>query len=850
MNQLDVKAAPPLVRNAAGGTLTLDTAGASRLGTVVALVGAGMLVTGLGDALARAGHQAPALPMFFVGLVVIFTPCAWRLTSGTAARSERVAVSLVLGVGLLASYYIRSPLIFDWFDELIHGATLNRLLGSRTLLVQNRILPVSPFYPGLELLTVAVKWMTGLPVVLAQLVVVLAQRIVLVLCVFLVVERVCRSSRAAGVGVLVYVANPSFYTFASWDYGPLALAFAVATVHFMLSSLDARASMTTTSFVLGRSAPSAVASRRGFFHFHRDFLLALASMAALVVTHHLTAFLTAGLLAIWAIGLWIDGRPKDARWIGLSASTSVVLVLGWSALVGSHLVSYLGPIFSDASNGFSSAIGHHHSSRPLFHTDSSQGGSSFWEIVVMLAAAVSFCLLLCPSVLAVIRKRTALRGVLRYVPVTVAAGYPFAMLASISTGSSQVGERTTTFIFFAMAIVIGGWLAIRLSKKRILLEGAATILVATVCFLGSMIFGSGPDITYVPGPYLVGANQRSFSAPSLAVAQWASTHLAAGSNVAADRQSGALVADFADVNLVTGISGLVDPGPLFFSSQFDHSDLSLIRKDRIRYIVVDRRLASSLPLFGTYFEPGEAKPATRLTAAELGKFDSIPGIDRVYDNGPIQVYDRVSPTGRFIDGVERTWGRGNGNRPSCPGRGHRGGSRRVRSRASASRKAADHRPGLCQMARRQHGGGAGPGHGDSSHPPVADRHRPRGASGGAGGHPGRHPGGSTVRRRSKQWRVSSTRGRPTRHPSRGTGAQCCRDRHPCCQNRAGSTRSTSRRLGSSGSLVIDTLGPIRATTVFNERLVAVARRLPLQPVRVKVSDCSVHAGLGRSSSQI
>ena len=604
-------------------------------------MGGGLFVTGLGDALAQTGHQSPALPMFFVGLVAIFLPCAWRLTGSTATRSERVAVSLVLGVGLLASYYMRSPLMFDWFDELIHGSTLNRLLGDRTLLVHNNILPVSPYYPGLELLTVAVKWMTGLPVVLAQLVVVLAQRIVLVLCVFLVVERVCRSTRAAGIGVLVYVANPSFYTFASWDYGPLALSFAVATVHFLMSSIDARAQVGTASASVSASdnSLSTAGGRTGILHTHRDFLLALASMAALVVTHHLTAWLTAALLVIWAVGLWMDGRPKDARLIGLGAAMNVMLVSGWTAFVGSHLVLYLGPIFSDASNGFSSAIGQHHSSRSLFHTDSSQGGSSLWEVVVMLAAAAAFCLLLCPSVLAVIRKRTALRGVLRFFPVVVAAGYPFAMLASVSSGSSQVGERATTFIFFGMAIVVGGWLALRLAKNRSLLERVATVLIAGVCFLGSMIFGSGPDVTYVPGPYLVGANQRSVSAPSLALARWASTHLEAGSNIAADRQTGALLADLDNLNLVTSISGLTDPSPLFFSSQFSQSDLSLIRQDHIHYIVVDRRLASSLPLFGTYLEPGEAKPGTRLTPAELGKFDSVPGIRRVYDNGPIQVYD-------------------------------------------------------------------------------------------------------------------------------------------------------------------------------------------------------------------
>lgn len=642
MLRLDGNAVPLLVREGTNDPVAAGATSPSRLGAVIAIVGAALFVTGLGDALARTGHQSPALPMFFAGLIAIFVPCAWRLASATPARTERVAVSLVLGIGLLASYYLRSPLIFDWFDELIHGATLNRLLDSRTLLVHNNILPVSPYYPGLELVTVATKWMTGLPVVLAQLVVVLAQRVVLVLCVFLIVERISRgSARAAGIGVLVYAANPSFYTFASWDYGCLALIFAIATVHFLLTSIDerARASTTTTSVGSEGSMPTVEPSRHEFLRSHRDVMLAFASLAALVVTHHLTAWLTAGLLVLWAVGLWIDGRRGAARLIGFAAAMSIVLVSGWSAFVGSHLTSYVGPLLSAAWTGFISAIDHHRSSRPLFHTSATQGGSSHWEIAVMLAAAVCFCLALVPSVLGVIRKRTTNGGKLRFLPVIVAAGYPFAMLASLSSGSSQVGERATTFIFFGMAIVIGIWLATRISMRRSLLERAATLLIATVCFLGGMIFGSGPDVTYVPGPYLVGANQRSVSAPSLAMAQWASTHLLRGSNVAADRQNGALLADFGDLNFVTNISGLTDPTPLFFSQHFDPYERSLIRKDHIRYIVVDRRLASSLPLFNSYIEPGEAKPGTRLTLAELSKFDSLPGAIRVYDNGPIQVYD-------------------------------------------------------------------------------------------------------------------------------------------------------------------------------------------------------------------
>ena len=90
-------------------------------------------------------------------------------------------------------------------------ATLVRLLDSRALFEINPVLPISSFYPGIELVTAAIRWLTGLPLLLDQMVVLVLARILLVLCVFLIVERVCHSSRAGGIGVLVYTANPQFY---------------------------------------------------------------------------------------------------------------------------------------------------------------------------------------------------------------------------------------------------------------------------------------------------------------------------------------------------------------------------------------------------------------------------------------------------------------------------------------------------------------------------------------------------------------------------------------------------------------------------------------------------------------
>ena len=250
-------------------------------------------------------------------------------------RYRRYAERARLGLShprsrLLASYVFRSPLIFDNFDELAHGATLTRLLDSRALFQDNPILPVSPYFPGIELVTIATRWLTGLPLLLDQMVVLVLARIVLVLCVFLIVERACHSSRAGGIGVLVYAANPEFYSLgAQYGYQTLALTFAVAAVYLLFVSIDA------------------AQPKRG-----RLFALALVSIAGMVVSHHVTAWLTVGFLVVWAAGLRfiIDPsgrsarRKEQSRIVGLAALAGVVLAGAWIAFLGHVLTGYIDPI--------------------------------------------------------------------------------------------------------------------------------------------------------------------------------------------------------------------------------------------------------------------------------------------------------------------------------------------------------------------------------------------------------------------------------------------------------------------------------------------------------------------------
>ncbi len=457
--------------------------------------------------------------------------------------------------------------------------------------------------------------------------------------------------------MLVYAAGPQFYGFDSqYAYESLALAFGAAVVYLLLVSID---------------APR---PRKGGL-----FALALSCVAAVVITHHVTGWLTVGFLVVWAGALYLTTRSRryrapdvgeqsvisedrrtvqvstvsgheqrsrrsgQARIIGIAAAVGLVVGGAWTALVGRRLIDYVGPVFAAASDNINQLLGNLHGNRQLFK-NAAGGGSPKWEILLILASSVCFCLILVPSLYSVIFKRSVRGGALRYLPAVIAATYPISVLANVSSYSKLVAERADTFIFFGVAVVVGAWLAGRISRRRRMLERIATIAVATVCFLGSLLFGAGPLATLLPGPYRVGADELSLGSPSLAVAHWADTHLPAGSHVAADRDNAALLNAIGGVVPVTAEGGLVNPASLFFDRRLSPFDISLIRQADIRYVVVDDRLAEGLPLYGIYVAYGE--PHARLTLEELNKFSSYRGIKRIYDNGPIQVYDlsRLFPT--------------------------------------------------------------------------------------------------------------------------------------------------------------------------------------------------------------
>lgn len=598
-------------------TAVVEVTARSRLGGVVAGSALGLLVQAVGIALARAGGSgATAVDLWLSGVAVVFASSAWRLLGTRASRNERLQVALVLGGALFVASFLSAPLFASGYDEMLHQTTLWHLLAERQLFGKNPLLPVSPYYPGLELVTAAVKWLTGLPSDAAQLVVDGLSRMAVVLALFLFVERVSHSGRVAGLAVLVFTLGPQFFSFdAAYSYQTIALAFGAAAVYFLMVACD----------------HPEVAGRR------RWGLLSLAAIAGTVVSHHLVGWLTVGLVVVWAVALTIDAR-RDASLGGQAAVVRLValggllVATGWTAFTAPVVFPYLSPIFGEAWASLIHLLTTA-SHRALFHAGAGPATPLWQEALVALSVLVGMGLV--AAALWSMLRRPGLPGpTRRLIPAVVALGYVLVLVSPLEQSTAQIGQRSTTFAFFGIALGAAVWLSRRRPRVALL-----TVL-ATATFVGSLIFGSGPSWSYVPGPYVPSADNRSIDQPSIAAAEWASTHLPVDAPIAADRDNAALMASLGHLWPVSEVSGEANVGFLYFAHQFGRYGASVVRRYRIRYVLVDQRLATGPPATGTYFDPGAPGPGqrNRLTKEELDKFAHVRGLRLVYDNGPIRIY--------------------------------------------------------------------------------------------------------------------------------------------------------------------------------------------------------------------
>ena len=479
---------------------------------------------------------------------------------------------------------------------------------------------MSPYYPGLEIFTGVVIRLTGLSAVLAESLVVLLCRLLLVLIIYHTALLVSPSRRGASLVVAFYAVSSHFYSFDSgFSYETLALTLGLGGI-----------------FLLRRAQLADCAAARWLF-----FIASLVLIAT-VVTHHATSWMVLAFLIAWAA----MSRKGERKFIARAAIIMGVAVAIWTAALAPLLIGYFVPIFStviQSARSFLAGTGHH-----IFGASGGTAPPANWEraVLVVYTVATTLAALVCAWIMLsrAFHNRDRMLGLLGALDLV----FPITAASHFDPSVGELGSRAATFLFLPLALSCS---LIIQRHPRVTRRPADTrnpfrpaMIIAliggtAIIFLGGTLVGSSPDWSRLPGPYLPSADFRSQDPETLAAVDWAATHLPTGSTVAADRVPAVLLEGQARLWPVTDPQHGFAPSQLYFSTTWGPQQTAIVKGLHIDYLYVDTRLTDSLPMLGYYFSQGETPEPTRITVADVAKFAHVPGLKAVYHHGPVTIYD-------------------------------------------------------------------------------------------------------------------------------------------------------------------------------------------------------------------
>jgi hypothetical protein len=596
-------------------------------GLVVPAIG---LITGTGLlclAYSVAATQPPGqleFVLFWLGELAGVVPLACRLTLAQASRSERLALVTAAGLFAFIPKFLRDPTSPLFYDEVIHWHEAQLIFQVGHPFVTSSLLPIIRFYPGLEELTASVQNLTGLSTFEVATILMWLVHVLALVGVFVLVERITRSSRAAGLAAIFYSVGPAFMFFdAQFSYESLAIVFAVWVLTCLVGLQTAVAS--------GRPGRTWI-------------VLASVLAAGCIVTHHVTTYALAVALLALTIALVPRRGFRACAHRGAPAGTWIFTAMfaagasAWLVFVAPATLAYLGPHILPAITDALSLLTRTNASRHLFAGSTVPGyerAAAFATPVLLAALAAAAWITvrrhgkLSPSILGL-----GLFGMLY-----------FASLPVMLTSQVEGAVRSWADSYIGLAVLIAALASVvlpRFDSTAARRFGAAAIVsaVLVVILVGNVTVQV--DVAYrFPGPDLYSSDTRSLTPELLAAASWLRSTVGSGRLVVADRDTGTALGTVGDERVANGSLGF-PVWDLYFSTKLPPPRLlTELRTSGYQFLIVDPQMYQSLPLTGAYFTSAEpdagirAQPPPR---AALAKFSHLPWLTEIYSSKNIQIY--------------------------------------------------------------------------------------------------------------------------------------------------------------------------------------------------------------------
>ena len=604
---------PRLVPDAIRRRLATHETGLA-LGSAFTADGAGVVLLAAADARSRTGESGGYL-LFWAGLALIFVPSAAVLLLSRRSRAARLAVALGFGLALYMAKVVYEPTAFTFHDEFAHYRNAANLLASGQLFGYNPLIRATGYYPGLAVATDVVVRLTGLSVYTSGLILIGCARLVLVGALFLLVDELLDSPRAAGVAVVVYAAEPNFlYWDAQYGYESLALPLAVLTVFFL-----ARRS--------GRP-PSLPA-----------ILSSLVVALAVVATHHITAWALAALLLAWAAVGWL--RRRRPEFIPtLPATVTAGTAVAWVAAVAPITVAYLSPVLTRAAVQGFQLITEFHTSRTLFANTGQAATAPEWERAAAIAATLA---ILATVPVALFRIRRADLPVIAKLLAWSSLAWVALLPLRFTADGQEAANRSADFLYMGIAVCFAFLLEPFLDSsrwRRLLALGLVALLFAGgISVSWNFSQRLAPDYQLTSGSAAVTPDDQT-------LARWMLATLGPGHRVATDAQTGLALGSVGRQDVLTSAEDGARTWLIFYPSTVTSDVLAEIRRSAVQYVVVQEDVLN-LPIGDTRFDDSEPSQyyESPLPASSLAKFDASPVFREIYAAGSLRLYQVVGPTG-------------------------------------------------------------------------------------------------------------------------------------------------------------------------------------------------------------
>lgn len=579
-----------------------------RLPETSLLVAVGLLLVSASYAGGRTADSW-AQAAFWAGQLVMFLPVVIRLLSpGLTGDREAFGLVLVLACGYYATKYCYSPQTFTFPDELQHYQTVQDILTTHHLFTYNYSLPISPVYPGLENVTAAVASLTGTSIFVAGLIIAGAARLLLTLGLYLLFRRISNSARVAGLASVLF--TTTFYyksILAMFIYMGLAIPFLVLTLY---------GAERITAMPPGRT-------RRVWW------VLAVVSAFVTVVTHHVSSYILAFILALACVIFLVSHRTRPkAPFLAVLTMICATFAGLWVVFVAPQTGTYLRPSVINFVTGLSGLTSGH---------TATNGGALRSPLPDQMISYLGVLVVVCCLPIGWRRIWRTQRTNPWALTMIAASTMFYAVLALrvVSAKGNEYSGTALAYVFVPVAYVLAVAAEELFVVMRPRLAVAGGTMLACLVLLGGITSGWPPHWERLPGRYLVSGFESSVEPKGVATAQWALGWLFAGNRIAADETNYTLMGTYGQQDTMRGVA------ELYYSPTFRDADRDLVAQAAIRYVLVDRRMSQQLPADGEYFpdDPLTHQHTRPLPIENLDKFDHVTGTHRIYDSGDIVIYD-------------------------------------------------------------------------------------------------------------------------------------------------------------------------------------------------------------------